>query len=93
VRWLALVNSFIYYNKQLTLDEKICCEDDGNCRNVETRCYNNNKLVKCHEISGVSACERKSGKVEEICKKENQDKHLCISANSTISPDLDDELD
>src|SRR3984885_15454345 len=65
--------------QQLDLDEKICCGNDD-CLNVSTRCYKPDKLVVCHNISRIDACERRhrdnvraenNDAVKEVCKKEN----------------------
>src|SRR3954465_15811424 len=98
----ASVCNSIRENKQLNLDEKICCGNNNDCLNVRTRCYYPDRLVKCHEMSRIDACERRhrpnsgaenNDAVKEICKKENLDKHLCISTISINGPDLDGELD
>lgn len=86
----------------LRLDEKICCGTEKDCLNVNTRCYRPDKLVRCHEISRIDACERRHRKnheaenndaVREICKKENINKRLCISTDSVNNPDLDGDLE
>lgn len=80
-------------NKQLHLDEKICCGDDD-CLNVHTQCYVPDSLVVCHEMSRVDACERRhrnnlnyenDDRVKKFCIKENSDKHLCISTHSVVN--------
>lgn len=88
-------------NKQLRLDEKICCGNDD-CLNVNTHCYKPDSLVLCHEMSGVDACERRhrisinnenNDGAKKFCKKENSNKHLCISTDSVVnSPNRNAEL-
>src|SRR5205809_292237 len=66
--------------QQLHLDEKICCGNDNDCLNVNTRCYSPDKLIKCHAIRRIDACERRhrnntgaeiNDAAKEVCKKEN----------------------
>ncbi|EXX69523.1 uncharacterized protein OCT59_004528 [Rhizophagus irregularis] len=87
-------------NKQLHLDEKICCGDDD-CLNVQTKCFEPDSLVACHEMSRIDACERRHRKnlnyennngVKALCIKENSDKHLCISADSVDDPNRNAEF-
>src|SRR5436190_1232573 len=88
--------------QQLHLNEKICCGNDNYCLNVSSRCYKPNRLVKCHKISRIDACERRNrdnsgaennAAAKEVCKKQNLDKHLCISTDSVNDPVLDVDLD
>ena len=94
----------IFRNKQLSLDDAICCVKDSDiCSNNPpcpdgqpcNSCRSPNKLiVKCHRINEMEACQRKNEPsdgnlnndvVAEVCKKENLDKHFCLSTNSTTA--------
>src|ERR1044071_1378418 len=93
-------------NKYLSLDQKICCGGSGeneDCLNVNSRCYRNDRLVRCYKISGMDACERRHldtcGEMNNsyagthYCNLKNHKKHICVSTNSTASgPGLDNEL-
>src|SRR5687767_11669650 len=90
---MASICDSIKKNKQLRLDEKICCDDDD-CLNVSTHCYLPDSLVMCHEMSGLDACERRHRNnlnnenddgAKKFCTNENLDKHLCISTDSVVN--------